>query len=112
MITTEKISKVIAEKLQRSGNMQAAMGKGLWVAFNEGLLEALQDQPIERTRQIRKDLKQSYKGVFEMGFNLEQFLNNIESILSNTRLSDKEKTEEVLHITTAAKTYAKECHQL
>lgn len=112
MIDIEKILKVIAEKLISSKNMQEAIGKGVWVAYNEGLLEGLKGQSLEKSAPIKRDLKRSYTGVFNMGFNLEQFFYSLESVFENTKLSDKEKAEEAARIITKAKNYAKECHQL
>ena len=56
MYTTDQAVKVFIDKLTKTGSFDEAIGKVVWIAFNEGLLEGAQsdnkDNLVAMTREI------------------------------------------------------------
>lgn len=113
MKTVQTFSKVFEEKLHRTGDIGEAFKKAIWIAFMEGVWEGMNANVSDSMRAETKSvLREGYKGVFEMGFNLETFFNDLEGVLNNPHMSEKDKNEEVKKLVAAAKKYAQECHQI
>lgn len=49
MITTAELKEIFVEKLSRTGSMDAALTKALWVAYKKGLADGAENK-------IRKEL--------------------------------------------------------
>ena len=49
MVELGKFREVFAKKLLASNDFDAAFGKAVWLAFNEGLKEGLQDTRADKT---------------------------------------------------------------
>lgn len=61
MITADKIKQVFIEKFQRTGDMDAAFGKAVWMAYTEGLLEGLTtENPQNIVNKTADILKKGY----------------------------------------------------
>jgi hypothetical protein len=63
MVELSQFRKVFADKLLATNDFDAAFGKAIWLAFNEGLKEGLQD-----TRQDKARCLQEVESVLTKGY--------------------------------------------
>lgn len=63
MVTLDSLRKVFAKKLVTDNDMDAALGKVVWLAYNEGLKDGLSD-----TRTDEAKLLVSVESILQKGY--------------------------------------------
>lgn len=54
MMTLEQCKEIFIEKLKSTGDMDAAFGKAIWIAYNRGLIDGMNDARSDKTKVIER----------------------------------------------------------